>query len=223
MRLFRSASAVILAFSPLSSFATPSFLKLGDAELTSRSSSAITPEISTLAQSLLAEPFLVPGVSVGVVRLGGGSVITEYGAWGNRTEEGDAADPEVRTCSPDSIRDLADAVLQMITGIGSCSKAFLASAMGILIDDFASGHNVTALPDGLRSLNWDTKLQALFPGDSIWKLEDKWSTEKANIRDLLSMVTGLTRYATLSDSHTLAPYNMFFVGMSSCILVRTRP
>ena len=103
MRLFRSASAVILAFS--SSFATPSLLKLGDAELTSRSTSAITPEVSALAQSLLAEPFLVPGVSVGVVRLAGGSVITEYGAWGNRTEEGDPADPEVRTYWPDSVRE----------------------------------------------------------------------------------------------------------------------
>ena len=116
-----------------------------------------------------------------------------------------------------------DAVLQMITGIGSCSKAFLASAMGILIDDFASGRNVTALPDGLGSFNWDTKLQALFPGDSIWKLEDKWSTERANIRDLLSMVTGLTRYETLNDSHTLAPHNVSVVEMSSYILARTRP
>ena len=116
-----------------------------------------------------------------------------------------------------------DAVLQMITGIGSCSKAFLASAIGILIDDFANGRNVTALPDGLGSFNWDTKLQALFPGDSIWKLEDEWSTERANIRDLLSMVTGLTRYATLRDSHTPAPHNMPAVEMSSCILARTHP
>ena len=95
--------------------------------------------------------------------------------------------------------------------------------MGILIDDFANGRNVTALPDGLGSFNWDTKLQALFPGDSIWKLEDKWSTERANIRDLLSMVTGLTRYETLNDSHTLAPHNVSVVEMSSYILARTRP
>ena len=86
----------------------------------------------------------------------------------------------------------------MIIGLGSCSKAFLSSAIGILIDDFATGHNVTALPHGLDTLNWDTKIQALFPGDSVWKLEDKWATEKANIADLLSMATGVTKYVEWS-------------------------
>lgn len=82
----------------------------------------------------------------------------------------------------------------MITGLGSCSKAFLTSAIGILIDDFANARNVTALPHGVDTLNWDTKVQALFPGDSVWKLEDQWATEKANIADILSMATGVTRY-----------------------------
>ena len=62
------------------------------------------------------------------------------------------------------------------------------------MDDFANGRNVTALPRGLSEFNFDTKVQALFPGDDVWKLEDPWATQKANIRDLLSHVTGITRY-----------------------------
>ncbi len=88
----------------------------------------------------------------------------------------------------------------MITGLGSCSKAFLTSAIGNLIDDVANRRNVTALPDSLDTLTWDTKVQALFPGDSVWKLQDKWATEKANIADMLSMATGVTRYAKICHS-----------------------
>lgn len=64
--------------------------------------------------------------------------------------------------------------------------------MGILMDDFANGRNVTALPVGLSEFTFDTKLQALLP--DVWKLEDEFASQKANIRDLLSHVTGLTRY-----------------------------
>ncbi|KAM5536134.1 hypothetical protein V8D89_010233 [Ganoderma adspersum] len=166
--------ATLLAIFPLSpSVASPHSAAHNNVELATGSASAITPEISALAESLIAD-YNVPGISVGVVRLNGSSVTTEFGAWGNRTEDGDPADS------------------QMITGLGSCSKAFLTSAIGILIDDFANGRNVTALPHSLDTLNWDTKVQALFPGDSVWKLEDQWATEKANIADILSMATGVT-------------------------------
>ena len=40
--------------------------------------------------------------------------------------------------------------------------------MGILIDDFATGKNVTVLPAGVSEFNWETKVQALLPDD--WKL-----------------------------------------------------
>ena len=63
--------------------------------------------------------------------------------------------------------------------------------MGILMDDFARGRNVTALPPGLSTFDWDTKVQALLPYD--WLLEDEWSTKKANVRDILGHVSGMTR------------------------------
>lgn len=78
--------------------------------------------------------------------------------------------------------------------IGSCSKAFLATAMGILMEDYAQGKNVTPLPDGLGSFAWKTKVQDLFPGDdSEWKLKDDWASQKVNIRDMLTHVSGLPR------------------------------
>ncbi|KAI1784867.1 beta-lactamase/transpeptidase-like protein [Ganoderma leucocontextum] len=165
--------ATLLAVSPLDALTASHGSARDDVKSSSLSASAITPEITALAESLLAD-YHVPGISVGVVRLNGSSVITEYNSWGNRTEDGDPADPH------------------MITGLGSCSKAFLTSAIGILIDDFANGLNVTALPEGLDTISWDTKIQALFPGDSVWKLEDEWATEKASIADMLSMATGIT-------------------------------
>lgn len=66
--------------------------------------------------------------------------------------------------------------------------------MGILIEDFAQGRNVTPLPSGLSSFTWDTKVQDLFPGkESEWQLMDHWANEKADIRDILSHVSGLPR------------------------------
>ena len=64
--------------------------------------------------------------------------------------------------------------------------------MGILMDDFATGRNVTALPPSVSSFTWDTKVQDLLPED--WVLDQEWTTEKANLRDLLGHLTGLTRY-----------------------------
>jgi hypothetical protein len=65
--------------------------------------------------------------------------------------------------------------------------------MGILIDDFANGRNVTVLPEGVDNLDWTTKIQALLP-ESEWHLQDKWTTEKANLRDILGHITGMPRY-----------------------------
>ncbi len=82
--------------------------------------------------------------------------------------------------------------LQTLFDIGSCSKAFLAASMGILMDDFAQGKNVTPLPPGLGSFTWKTKVQELFPEqDSEWQLSDHWASEKANIFDIFSHVSGL--------------------------------
>lgn len=63
------------------------------------------------------------------------------------------------------------------------------------MDDFAEGRNVTSLPPGLTELTFDTKIHALFPErDSDWQLADKWASEKANFRDILSHVSGMPRY-----------------------------
>ena len=62
----------------------------------SRSRTAITPEISAYAEGLL-KARQVPGLSVGIVRVDGDSIVTEFGAWGNMTEDGNATKPEVRS------------------------------------------------------------------------------------------------------------------------------
>ncbi|KAJ3550437.1 hypothetical protein NM688_g5077 [Phlebia brevispora] len=133
---------------------------------------AITPEFSTFV-NMLRKQYSVHGVSVGVVHRDGH---TEYGSWGIRTEDGDPTTPNT------------------LFQIGSCSKAFLAAGLGILIEDFSKGLNTTALPLGLQSFSWETAIQDLFPGDSEWRLYDYWATERATLRDVLSHVSGLPSY-----------------------------
>jgi CubicO group peptidase (beta-lactamase class C family) len=76
-------------------------------------------------------------------------------------------------------------------GLGSMSKEFTATALGLVMDDFAHGRNVTPLPSGLKTFNWDTKVKDILPGD--WKLMDDFASEKASIRDILSHLSGLPR------------------------------
>lgn len=57
------------------------------------------------------------------------------------------------------------------------------------MQDFADGTNTTALPSGVTEFGWDTKVTDLLPGE--WRTEDEFSTYKADLRDLLSHVTGL--------------------------------
>lgn len=113
----------------------------------------------------------IPGLSIGIVRPDGQ---VEYGAWGEKTEDGEPMTPET------------------LYIIASCSKAFASSAVGILIDDFAQGNNVTALSRGLEKLDWSTKIADLLPGE--WKLMDEWASSKANLKDILSHVSGLPRH-----------------------------
>jgi hypothetical protein len=71
------------------------------------------------------------------------------------------------------------------------SKAFTATAFGLIMDDFANGRNVTPLPGDLQELTWTTKIADLLPGD--WKLMDPWASEAVGVRDALSHVSGLPR------------------------------
>ena len=89
--------------------------------------------------------------------------------------------------------------------------------MGILMDDFATGRNVTALPASVSSFTWDTKVQDLLPED--WVLDQEWTTEKANLRDLLGHLTGLTRYCPrpnlpLTEADNLADMMVLTTGMT---------
>ncbi|KAJ7078076.1 beta-lactamase/transpeptidase-like protein [Mycena epipterygia] len=126
-------------------------------------SKIITEEISSYIQDQL-QAGNITGLSLGIVLPNGE---TEFGAWGNRTEDGELT----------------------IFNLGSCSKAFLSAALGILMQDFSEGKNKSALPDGVSELSWSTKMYNLLPDE--WMVEDKWTTNKADLRDLLSHVTGL--------------------------------
>ncbi|KAI0374179.1 beta-lactamase/transpeptidase-like protein [Pilatotrama ljubarskyi] len=118
----------------------------------------------------------VPGLAVGVVRVNGpGSVETEFGSWGIMSEDG-------RNVTEDTL-----------FSIGSCSKAFLALSMGILMDDFRRGRNATTLPSGVSEFTWDTRISDLLPGGE-WALADEWATKEATVADALSHVTGLPRH-----------------------------
>ena len=61
------------------------------------------------------------------------------------------------------------------------------------MEDFASGKNTTALSPGLTSFDFNTKVKDIMPAGSDWNLMDDWAYEKANIRDILSHVSGLPR------------------------------
>lgn len=57
------------------------------------------------------------------------------------------------------------------------------------MQDFVEGKNKSALPGGVSELSWSTKMHNLLPDE--WMVEEKWTTDKADLRDLLSHVTGL--------------------------------
>jgi len=81
---------------------------------------------------------------------------------------------------------------ETVYNIGSCSKAFLAATMGILIDDFQQGKNGTALPSGVNSFTWNTKVKDVLPDE--WEVQDPWANEKVDILDILSHRSGLPRH-----------------------------
>lgn len=88
---------------------------------------AITPDISSYVDRLLAD-WRVHGLSVGVVRLtDDGEIHTDLGSWGTMSEEGEPA------------------AVDTLFNIGTCSKSFLPGSMAVLIDDFAHARNITPL------------------------------------------------------------------------------
>ncbi|KZP01788.1 beta-lactamase/transpeptidase-like protein [Calocera viscosa TUFC12733] len=118
----------------------------------------------------LSRLFNVPGISVAIVRL---SQESEVHNWGRRSENPFASDENT------------------LYSIASNSKAFAATALGILIDDFQHGRNVTPLPAGV-SLDWTTKVADLLPDE--WHLQDSYAERHINLLDLLNHVTGMPRH-----------------------------
>ncbi|KAI1795410.1 beta-lactamase/transpeptidase-like protein [Ganoderma leucocontextum] len=122
----------------------------------------------------------IPGISVGVVRVGEDKApVMQLASWGRKTEEGDGHD-----MTPDTL-----------FGIASCSKAFLSTSIGLLMDDYVYGRNVTPLPEGLKHLDWDTKVKDILPKELNWILNpidgDDSAMRNAKIRDVLGHVSGL--------------------------------
>ncbi|KII95457.1 hypothetical protein PLICRDRAFT_170107 [Plicaturopsis crispa FD-325 SS-3] len=113
----------------------------------------ITPDFSRYVDAVL-EKSGIPGLSLAIVR---GNEAVELGSWGRRTEDGDAMTDET------------------LFHLASVSKAFLSTSMGILMNDFATGNNATALPPGLAEFTWKTKLKDILPDD--WQLMDEWANK----------------------------------------------
>ncbi|KAG2030659.1 beta-lactamase/transpeptidase-like protein, partial [Suillus americanus] len=130
----------------------------------------ITSELSNSIQETL-DIWNITGLSVAVVPRYGEP---EFHSWGNMTEDGD------NTTKDTSFH------------MASVSKAFCVSALGILMDDYEHGRNVTPLPPALSEFNWHTLVQDILPGE--WQLMDAWASEKANMKDILSHVSGLPRH-----------------------------
>jgi CubicO group peptidase (beta-lactamase class C family) len=72
------------------------------------------------------------------------------------------------------------------------SKAFTATALGLVMDDFAHGRNTTPLPPKVKAFTVQSKLADLLPGD--WKLMDDYASKKTAVHDLLTHESGMPRY-----------------------------
>ncbi|KAI0629472.1 beta-lactamase/transpeptidase-like protein [Trametes polyzona] len=140
----------------------------------------ITPAVSSFVEGVL-DRSTIPGISMGVVRLAefkderGPAV--ELAAWGRRTEESTNGND----LAPDTLFAMA-----------SCSKAFLVTSVGLLIEDYAHGRNVTPLPSAVDVFGWETKIKDLLPGE--WALRDPWADENVNLRDAFGHLSGLPRH-----------------------------
>ncbi|OGU62935.1 MAG: hypothetical protein A2V66_10040 [Ignavibacteria bacterium RBG_13_36_8] len=99
----------------------------------------------------------VPGLAVGIVK--DGNVIFAHGYGFRNTLTGDPIDP------------------QTVFTIASCTKAFTAAAIGILVDE--------------GKLNWDDIVTDYLPG---FQLYDPYVTKEMRISDLLTHRSGLTTF-----------------------------
>ena len=120
-----------------------------------KSESLSIPEIEEYIESALQE-WNIPGGAVAIIK--DDQVLSSRG-YGSR---------EIGKNEP--------VTQETLFGIGSCSKAFTATLIGMLVDD--------------GSLNWDDKIIHFLPE---FKLYDPWITNEVTLRDMLSHRTGLQR------------------------------
>nr|VWO99815.1 Polyketide synthase [Ganoderma boninense] len=133
------------------------------------SNAIVSPEWHAYIEQLRLNDSL-PGISVGVVRFGEDKEPeVQLASWGRKTEEGDGHD-----MTPD---------------------AFLSTSVGLLMDDYAHGRNVTPLPEGLKYFDWDTRVRDILPKSLNWSLRpiggDDSATRNAKLKDIFAHVSGL--------------------------------
>nr|VWO96016.1 Alcohol dehydrogenase 1 [Ganoderma boninense] len=134
-----------------------------------QSNAILSPEWHAYIEQLRRNDSL-PGISVGVVRFGEDrEPEVQLASWGRRTEEGHGHD-----MTPD---------------------AFLSTSVGLLMDDYAHGRNVTPLPEGMKYFDWDTRVRDILPKILNWSLKpiggDDSATRNAKLRDIFAHVSGL--------------------------------
>jgi len=126
----------------------------------------------------LRKEWRVPGLAVGVVRRDG---TVETHGWGIRSSAGDLVTPET------------------LFGIGSCTKAFIGVAAGLIQEK-----KIAAINAESPALTWRTPIKDILPCD--WALRDNWASSEANLVDILSHQSGLPGHDFMysSDDTTLA-------------------
>jgi CubicO group peptidase (beta-lactamase class C family) len=73
--------------------------------------------------------------------------------------------------------------------VASMSKAFTSASVGILMSQLNQSHSQSAC----SPFDWTSKVHSILP-PSKWKLQSEWSTQKANLIDILSHSSGLPRH-----------------------------
>ncbi|EFH85793.1 serine hydrolase [Ktedonobacter racemifer] len=142
-----------------------------------RDSAAISPSNSDL-QGLedvidqIRNEWDIPGLATAVIK--DGQVIVSQG-FGKRSVAGNLGTTD-----------------QTLFAIGSCSKAFTAMAIAMLVDEGV--------------LNWDEPIRRYLPA---FKLYDPIATEQTTVRDLLAHRTGMPRYDLMWYNSSLSRKEVF--------------
>jgi CubicO group peptidase (beta-lactamase class C family) len=80
--------------------------------------------------------------------------------------------------------------------LASVPKVFTATAVGLLIDDFAHGRNMISLPQIISTVTWSTKIKDVLPD---WSTSDPIMNKELSIRDALPHMSGIPRSVVILD------------------------